>query len=120
MTTALALAGEDTFQDSLFCDETARRPDLVALRDRVSIDPTQVGRGSVVTVRLKDGRVVSRQGDVSQPNRDLVAQQDRLERKFRLLATRALGEVRADAVIAICRRLEEQSDLKPLMRLCRG
>jgi 2-methylcitrate dehydratase PrpD len=120
MTTALALAGEDTFQDSLFCDETARRPDLVALRDRVSIDPTQVGRGSVVTVRLKDGRTISRQGDVSQPNRDLSAQQDRLERKFRHLATRTLGEVGADAVIAICRHLEEQSDLKALMRLCRG
>ena len=43
MTTALALAGEDTFQEALFSDATAQRPDLVALRDRVSIDPTQVG-----------------------------------------------------------------------------
>ncbi|MDB5483151.1 MAG: MmgE/PrpD family protein [Caulobacteraceae bacterium] len=120
MTTALALAGEDTFQEALFCDETARRPDLVALRDKVSIDPTQVGRGSVVTVRLKDSRVVSRQGDVSQPNRDLVAQQDRLERKFRHLTARALGGGRADAVIDICRHLETQPDLKRLAALCRG
>lgn len=120
MTTALALAGEDTFQDGLYNDETARRPDLVTLRDRVSIDPTQVGRGSVVTARLKDGRVVSRQGDVSQPNRDLAAQQEKLERKFRHLARRALGEDGAEAVIAICRRLEEQRDLKALMRFCRG
>ena len=120
MTTALALAGEDTFQERLFCDETARRPDLVALRNRVSIDPTQVGRGSVVTVRLKDGRVVSRQGDVSQPNRDLVAQQDRLERKFRLLTASALGAERAAAVIDICRHMELQPDLKRLATLCRG
>ena len=120
MTTALALADEDTFQEALFCDETARRPDLVALRDKVSIDPTQVGRGSVVTVRLKGGRAVSRQGDVSQPNRDLVAQQDRLERKFRHLTARALGGERADAVIDICRHLETQPDLRRLVTLCRG
>jgi 2-methylcitrate dehydratase PrpD len=120
MTTALALAGEDTFQEALFCDETARRPDLVALRDKVSIDPTQVGRGSVVTVRLHDGRTISRQGDVSQPNRDLVAQQDRLERKFRHLAARAIGAERADAVIDFCRHLESQADLKRLTALCRG
>ena len=120
MTTALALAGEDTFQDTLFCDETARRPDLIALRDRVSIDPTQVGRGSVVTLTLRDGRVVSRLGDVSQPNRDLVAQQDRLERKFRHLTSRALGGERADAVIDLCRHLESQPNLKRLAALCRG
>ena len=120
MTTALALAGEDTFQEALFCDETARRADLVALRDRVSIDPTQVGRGSVVTVTLRDGRAISRQGDVSQPNRDLVAQQDRLERKFRHLTTRALGAERADAVIDLCRHLESQPDMKRLAALCRG
>ncbi len=120
MTTALALAGEDTFQEALFCDETARRADLVALRERVSINPTQVGRGSVVTVTLRDGRAVSRQGDVSQPNRDLVAQQDRLERKFRHLTARALGAERADAVIDLCRHLESQPDMKRLAALCRG
>ena len=120
MTAALALAGEDTFQEALFCDQTARRPDLVALRNRVSVDPTQVGRGSVVTVRLTDGRVVSRQGDVSQPNRDLVAQQDRLERKFRHLTARAFGGERADAVIDLCRHLEAQPNLTRLMTLCRG
>ena len=53
----------------------AHRPDLVAVRDKVSIDPTQVGRGCVVTVRLQDRRTVSRTGDVSQPLRDLAAQQ---------------------------------------------
>jgi 2-methylcitrate dehydratase PrpD len=120
MTTALALAGEDTFQERLFCDETARRLDLVTLRDKVNIDPTQVGRGSVVTVRLSDGRVFSRQADVSQPNRDLVAQQDRLERKFRHLTARALGAERADTVIDMCRHMELQPDLKRLMALCRG
>ncbi|HZZ88037.1 MAG TPA: MmgE/PrpD family protein [Caulobacteraceae bacterium] len=119
MTTALALSGEDTFQEALFSDATARRPDLVALRERVTIDPTQSGRGCVVTVRLKDGREASRTGDVSQPLRDLELQQQKLERKFRHLAGAALGEA-ADEVIALCRTLEAQPDLGRLIALVGG
>jgi 2-methylcitrate dehydratase PrpD len=120
MTAALALAGEDTFQEALFSDATAARPDLVALRDKVTVDPTQVGRGCVVTVRTKDGRELSRTGDVSQPLRNLAAQQAKLERKFRHLASGALGEARADRVIALCGSLETQPDLGELVGICRG
>src|SRR5579872_3740032 len=120
MTTALALAGEDTFQEALFSDATARRPDLVALREKVTIDPTQSGRGCVVTVRTRDGRTLARTGDVSQPLRDLEAQQAKLERKFRHLATPALGEAGATEVIELVRRLEAQADLGRLAALARG
>src|SRR5579863_965291 len=120
MTTALALSGEDTFEEALFSDATARRPDLVALRDKVTIDPTQAGRGCVVTVRTRDGRVLTRTGDVSQPLRDLAAQQDKLERKFRHLATPALGEAGATEVIELARALEAQTDLGRLAALVRG
>jgi 2-methylcitrate dehydratase PrpD len=120
MTTALALAGEDTFQDALFSDAVARRPDLVALRSRVTIDPTQTGRGCAVTVRLADGRTLSRTGDVSQPLRDLALQQQKLERKFRHLATPALGEARAARVVELCGTLETLTDLGELIGLARG
>ena len=120
MTTALALSGEDTFQEGLFTDETAQRPDLVDLRERVEIDPTQVGRGCIVSVRTKDGRSLSRIGDVSQPMRDLPAQQAKIERKFRHLAASALGEARADRAITLVRDLERQANVRELMRLCRG
>jgi 2-methylcitrate dehydratase PrpD len=120
MTTALALSGEDTFQEQLFSDATARRPDLVALRERVTIDPTQTGRGCVVTVRLKDGREHSRTGDVSQPLRDLDAQQAKLERKFRHLATPALGEAGVEETIVVVRTLEAQPNLGRLTELLRG
>lgn len=119
MTTALALAGEDTFEEALFSDATARRPDLVALRERVTIDATQVGRGCAVTAQLKDGRTLSRTGDVSQPLRDLAAQQEKLERKFRHLATPALGETGVAEAIALCRTLERQPDLTRLITLVR-
>jgi 2-methylcitrate dehydratase PrpD len=119
MTAALALSGEDTFEEALFSDATARRPDLVALREKVGIDPTQTGRGCIVTVRTKDGRTLSRAGDVSQPLRDLASQQAKLERKFRHLATRALGEDGATEAIELCRSLERQPDLQRLIDLCR-
>ena len=120
MTTALALSGEDTFQDGLFSDATARRPDLVSLRERVIIDPSQTGRGCVVTVRLTDGREVSRIGDVSQPLRDLAAQQAKLERKFRHLATAALGEAGVEEAIELCRALDAQPNVARLAALLRG
>jgi len=119
MTTALALAGEDTFEEALFSDATAARPDLVALRDKVTVDPTQVGRGCVVTVTTRDGRTLSRTGDVSQPLRDLAAQQAKLERKFRHLATGALGEAGAERAIALCGALETLPDLGELIGLYR-
>jgi 2-methylcitrate dehydratase PrpD len=116
MTTALALAGEDTFQEALFSDATACRPDLAALREKVQIDPTQAARGCVVTVRLQDGRTLSRTGDVSQPLRDLALQQGKLERKFRHLAAAALGP-KVDEVIGLCRELETLADLRRLVAL---
>ena len=119
MTTALALAGEDTFQEALFSDATALRPDLVALRERVTIDPTQVGRGCAVTVTLKDGRALTRTGDVSQPMRDLAAQQAKLERKFRHLATPALGAAGAAEVTELCGALDRLPDLTRLVTLVR-
>ncbi|HVN01664.1 MAG TPA: MmgE/PrpD family protein [Caulobacteraceae bacterium] len=116
MTTALALSGEDTFQEALFCDATARRADLNALREKVEIDPTQAGRGCVVTVRLSDGRTLFRTGDVSQPMRDLAAQQAKLERKFRAVAGPALG-ARTDEAIGLVRDLDRLPNLSGLMAL---
>ncbi|MGH6972323.1 MAG: hypothetical protein ACREEQ_12000, partial [Caulobacteraceae bacterium] len=120
MTTALALAGEDTSDERLFTDATARRADLVALRDKVTLDPTQSGRGCVVETTLKDGRTLSRTGDVSQPLRDLELQQQKLERKFHNLAGPILGAARAERVVAFCRAFEAQPEVGALIALCAG
>ena len=85
----------------------------------MTIDPTQVGRGCVVTVRLKDGRTASRTGDVSQPLRDLAAQHAKLERKFRHLATPALGQAGASEATELCGALDRLPDLTRLITLVR-
>jgi len=119
MTAALALSGEDTSDDGLYGDATAVRPDLVALRRKVHVQGTRKGRGCVVTVVTRDGRTLSRVGDVSQPMRDLAAQQAKLERKFLNLAGRVLGEARARETAAMVGRLETLESVGPLLDLCR-
>ena len=118
MTTALALAGEDTFQESLFSDETANRDDLIGLRRRVSVMPDASGPGSTVDIQLKDGRVLSQTVDVARPVRDLPAQQAQIERKFRHLAEPALGSTAASQIVDICRDLEAAPDVAGLLALC--
>jgi 2-methylcitrate dehydratase PrpD len=119
MTTALALAGEDTFQEALFSDHTAIRDDLVALRRRVTVIPDAKGPGSTVEIALKDGRTLSETVDVARPVRDLAAQQAKLEHKFRHLVEPALGPAAASEIIAICRDLEAAPNLTGLLALCR-
>jgi len=119
MTAALALSGEDTFQDGLFTDETANRPDLVELRRRVAVTPDAQGRGSLVEIRLTDGRTLREQVDVARPMRDLAAQQALIERKFRHLAEPAVGVDAASKIIDLCRALENAPNVSRLLELCR-
>ena len=95
MTTALALSGEDTFRNELFADETAIRPDLVALRDKVVVEPTAGNRGSIVELEFSDGRRLTQTADVGLPLEDLELQQAKLERKFKYLVEPILGAQRA-------------------------
>jgi 2-methylcitrate dehydratase PrpD len=118
MTAALALAGEDTFQESLFSDATAAREDLIALRRRVSVAPDMRGRGSRVEIDLADGGTVERTVDVARPMRDLDAQQARIEHKFRSLAAPVAGEATAGEIIQAVRGLETACDLAWLLKLC--
>jgi len=118
MTCAMALAGEDTFDEALYSDATAARPDLVALRQKVTVEPSARGLASTVAVRLKDGRAVSRTADVAIPVRDLPVQQARLERKFLSLARGGLNPRAADRIVESCRALDREPDLSRLLGAC--
>ena len=118
MTSALAISGEDTFDESLFSDSTASRPDLIALCRRISVEPTEPTAGSTVTIRTVDGRTHSRTVDVAIPERELQVQQARLERKFRHLARTGLGVSAVTAIIETSRNLEREPDLSTLLRAC--
>jgi 2-methylcitrate dehydratase PrpD len=118
MTCSLALAGEDTFDDSLFCDATAARDDLCALQRRITVEPTAPGSASIVQVRLKDGRQLTSTADVAIPVRDLPLQQKKLEHKFRHLVRHVLHDRAAERVVEMLRNLEHEANLGSLMKAC--
>lgn len=120
MTTALALSGEATSDEALFTDATAARRDLVALRDRVAVMPSSKGTLSRVTLRLADGAERSEAIDVAVPDRDLEAQQARLERKFRALVTPRLGASRTESLIEAIASLHSTDDKTSFFSLLRG
>ncbi len=95
---AMSLLGRDT---AVICDEDARDAEVIALRERVRLaEDGAAGEPTRVEVELADGAVLAGAHDVREPERDLPAQRERLERKFASLAepvigARAAGELRA-------------------------
>ena len=118
MTCALAISGEDTFDEALFSDATAARADLIALCQRITVEPTSPTAGSTVTVQTTDGRRLSHTVDVAIPVRDLPSQQDKLERKFRHLGRKGCVPGAVDEIVETCRNLDREPDLGRLLGAC--
>ena len=94
-TAAMALSGVDTGAIGNYSDQIARRPDLIALRKRVEVEPQAVARtmatGADVVVDTTDGMTLTNAFDVGIPATDLAAQEARLSAKFDALVTPVLG-----------------------------
>ena len=116
-TTALALLGENTADEGLYSDETAARPDVVALRDRVAITPRKGESPTLsdVTVHLTDGRSLRERSDCAVPAANAQAQWEPLTAKFRALVEPSLGVARTEEAIGLCRTLDEASSVRPLL-----
>jgi 2-methylcitrate dehydratase PrpD len=116
MTGALALAGENTGDEALFSAATAGRPDLVALRDRIVVEPRQVANETYaeVELRLTDGRVLTGAYDASVPAR-AAEQWEPLGRKFTDLVAPAVGAARCAELLAALRGLDGAGDISPVM-----
>jgi 2-methylcitrate dehydratase PrpD len=119
-TGAMTLAGVDTASIDIFTDDVARRPDLVALRERIRVVAHDVPRPeTVVTVTTRDGRTLSAAADVAIPLTDLDLQWRKLEQKFMALTVPRLGPERARAIVRACRALDADvrpDDFFPLLR----
>jgi 2-methylcitrate dehydratase PrpD len=118
VTAALALLGENMASQALLCDATTQRRDVIALRDKVEVEPRQAASDTLneVFVYLADGTVLSRVHDVGIPATDLKAQGERLKAKFNTLVNPALEASVARAIVESCEGL---SDLRNVTELCR-
>lgn len=94
---AMALSGVDTANLAMFSDHTARRADLVALRERIELVegdlPNRVSARVEVTTR--QGNQFDAFVDVGTPHADTAAQWSKLNEKFQRLVGPVLGESHA-------------------------
>jgi len=121
-TAALALAGEGT-GDAAFTDAAVCNPDLVAVRDRVTVEPrgddegAPLAAGTDVGIRLKDGRELHERVNLDVPATDLDQQWRRLAAKFRGLAAPVIGVDRAERLLAAVEKLEETASMAKIAAL---
>lgn len=114
---AMALLGRDTTSIE---DAAAEDGEAIAVRERVVVrEDGAPGAPTLVEIELDDGRNVQAAYDVNTPERDLPAQRERLERKFRALGTPAIGGGPAEELLELLSRLQEV-DVRPVMRSARS
>jgi len=106
-------AGEPEFED-----EFVRRPDVIALRDRIDarVDPAIAEDAVDVTITLVDGRtlhlfVPHAVGSLERPMEDAD-----LARKFHDLANPVVGESRAHELVTMLRNLADAPDVGRFVR----
>lgn len=122
-TAALALLHHRATPD-LFTEEVINDPALIALRDRVVVNPdtTLSGPAAVVRARLSDGRAPHTMRDMRDPDygTDPVEQTDQLRAKFLGLAGPVLGAERTDALARSVDALDSLADVRTLCRQARA
>lgn len=120
-TVAMTLLGDDTADPGAFTDERTTSDELVAIRDRITVDPSadMIGTRARIEIRTNDGRTLTADADVGRPAKDLGPQWDKITSKFVRLATPVIGEDRAWQVHAIVEKLEEADDISVLTAACR-
>jgi 2-methylcitrate dehydratase PrpD len=118
---ALALADGNTGEPS-FNDEKVRDPGLVALRDRVKIEPDASLSPSraKIQIKTKDGRILEKYMDTLDLSKDREKMKRDLIRKFQDLSAPILGEKKTKKLISKVRRLDKISNLKTLTNLSKG
>ncbi len=109
----LGLTKKATGALDIYFDENLDQPDVHAIRDRVSVE----GSGNMpkfaadVVVHLGNGVALRSAGDVGTPARDLGRQWEKLQGKFRALATSLLGAEAAEALIEAVGNLDAAGDV---------
>ncbi len=121
LTAAMTLAGLETADPATFNDAMTAMPELIALRDRISVSfSAQVAQGCAeLRIILRDNdAVINTRYNAALPARDLGAQQNRLRTKFLRMACPVLGEPRATVLASTVEALAEQRTLAELVALC--
>lgn len=98
---ALALLGEETSSLKSYSDEAAQRLDISKLREKIFVRSAKnLDRyASDVFVYLNNKTVITEHGDMGPPAEDFGSQGEKLEHKFRALASPLVGHSNTNQVI---------------------
>lgn len=109
---AIALI-EGTARQRQFTDEKVRRPDVIALRDRVrpQADPALKHTEAVAVATLRDGKAIEVHITAATGTPENPISDDELREKFRDLVEPALGAEATGRLVAIVDRLEDLEDI---------
>jgi hypothetical protein len=101
----------------------AKRPDLVALRQKITVDPQDWAHENTpraeVVVDLKDKRTLMHGHNVAVVATDVEGQWERLTDKFRSIVSPILGATKADAAIELVTEIDGAKSVVPLLEATR-
>ncbi|HEX2229096.1 MAG TPA: hypothetical protein VHM64_18335, partial [Candidatus Binatia bacterium] len=112
----------DAFTDSAVKDNNVLR---LAEKIHMHLDPdlqptAQGSRPCKVTIRLRDGRTLSRQVDYAKGSREAPMSGKELRQKFVACAREALDDSSIERIIEYVEHLESLEDIRPMCRLLIG
>ncbi len=118
---AMALDGVDTGALGTYCTQNANDQRYCQARDRVVLDLTQDMARTVglVTLKLKDGRMLSCEDDVGKPEHDADKQWKHLSVKFHALVTPVFEPRKTAELIALIQAMDTMSDIGILLKATR-
>lgn len=111
----------------VFTDTAVRDANILKFAERVQmkLDPDlkktdAAGRPCRVTIRLKDGRTLSREAQHARGGPELPLTEEELRAKFMECAVQAIDRDAAEKALTDIERLETLSDIRPLCSILRG
>ncbi len=105
--------------EAQFRDDRARDPQIAAIRALVTATPDPSVREEEVhvTIRLADGRALSKHVEHATGSPENPMTDGYLEEKYRALATPVLGSAQAEALLSAAWTLDKAADVRALMAL---
>lgn len=119
---AMAISRVDTTNLEAYCEETAKRPDLVDLTARVEIVPNEMlnRHRARVEIETSGGAHYEANGDVGSAMQDTSAQWTKLEEKFRQLVTPVFGHARVDSIVDMVAQFDTLENVAELAQRLRA
>jgi 2-methylcitrate dehydratase PrpD len=118
-TAAMTLLGDDTMDIRAYTAERVTRPELVRLRDRITVtaSPELKDGIAIANTTLTSGKRISKTSDAYQDVGSAALRREMVTRKFKSLVSPILGEATADQLRAAILAIDQSASVARLFDL---